>query len=193
MGFIAAIDSAFSQTFDWRGRASRSEFWRVFLLYVLSYIASLVVTSMTQFPVVFFVVVGLFVPMLGLAVRRLHDTGRSGYWYFLNWIPGGAIVLLVFYCLRSNAGDNKYGPPPARLTGNSSVVRGMTKRQVTRLIGPPHEQVETTPNKEKNTRISIVRRLRLERDYWHYIGLPDEAREMMITFEMGRVVDITAG
>ncbi|MDR1925884.1 MAG: DUF805 domain-containing protein [Planctomycetaceae bacterium] len=55
-------------------------------------------------------------PNLGVCVRRLHDTGRSGWWYLLCVIPYlgaiGAIVLLVFYCLDSEKGTNKYGPNP---------------------------------------------------------------------------------
>ena len=55
----------------------------------------------------------VLLPSIGVAVRRLHDTGRSGWWWLLNFICCiGWIVLLVFYCLPSTQGDNKYGPDP---------------------------------------------------------------------------------
>ena len=46
---------------------------------------------------------------LSLSVRRLHDTGKSGYWWFIGLIPIiGAIVLIVFYCTPGTPGPNKY-------------------------------------------------------------------------------------
>jgi uncharacterized membrane protein YhaH (DUF805 family) len=46
---------------------------------------------------------------LSLSVRRLHDTGKSGFWWFIGLIPLiGAIVLLVFYCTSGTPGPNKY-------------------------------------------------------------------------------------
>jgi uncharacterized membrane protein YhaH (DUF805 family) len=56
---------------------------------------------------------GLLLPALAIAVRRLHDTGRSGWWYLLIFVCCfGGIVLIVFYCLPSSLEDNKYGPNP---------------------------------------------------------------------------------
>jgi uncharacterized membrane protein YhaH (DUF805 family) len=55
-----------------------------------------------------------------VTVRRLHDTGRSGWWFFIIFIPiVGAIVLLVFMCLDSVPGGNKWGPNPK--TGADSL------------------------------------------------------------------------
>ncbi|MFG2882028.1 DUF805 domain-containing protein [Streptomyces sp. NPDC048297] len=55
----------------------------------------------------------LLLPSWGVSVRRLHDTGKSGWLILLGIIPlVGPIVLLVFYCTDSVAGENKYGPNP---------------------------------------------------------------------------------
>lgn len=55
----------------------------------------------------------VLLPALGLAVRRLHDTGRSGWWILIGLVPLiGGIVLLVFYVLDSQPGTNQYGPNP---------------------------------------------------------------------------------
>ena len=53
------------------------------------------------------------IPSIAVQVRRLHDTGRSGWWILLSFIPlVGPIVLIVFYVMDSEAGVNKYGPNP---------------------------------------------------------------------------------
>lgn len=79
----------------------------------------------------------------------------------------------------------------ARLRGNATATRGMTKRQVTSLLGPPHDQNEPVPAADRHARPALIERSSQERGYWHYLDLPDEGRETMITFERGRVVDIT--
>ena len=56
-----------------------------------------------------------FIPNLAVSVRRLHDTGRSGFnlfWMFLPII--GTILLLVYFVTGSNPGDNAYGPEPEK-------------------------------------------------------------------------------
>ena len=54
-----------------------------------------------------------FIPGLGLAVRRLHDVGKSGWFYLIFLIPIiGAVWLLVLFCLEGKKEDNKYGPNP---------------------------------------------------------------------------------
>ncbi len=60
------------------------------------------------------IIVGLvlFLPSLAVLVRRLHDTGRSGWWWFIGFVPGASIVLLVFAVLDGQPYDNVYGPDP---------------------------------------------------------------------------------
>ena len=56
---------------------------------------------------------GLIVPGIAVAVRRLHDTNRSGWWLLLCFVPFvGAIVLLVWMCSEGTKGANKYGDEP---------------------------------------------------------------------------------
>lgn len=55
----------------------------------------------------------LLIPGLAVSVRRLHDTGRSGWWLLIALVPIiGAIVLIVFMATDSSPGENKYGPNP---------------------------------------------------------------------------------
>ena len=56
--------------------------------------------------------IGVIVPSIAVAVRRLHDTNRSGWWYLLVLIPlVGAIILIVFLATDGTPGLNQYGPP----------------------------------------------------------------------------------
>lgn len=55
----------------------------------------------------------VLIPSLAVGVRRLHDTGRNGWWLLIGLIPLiGAIVLLVFFFQDSQPGNNEYGPSP---------------------------------------------------------------------------------
>ncbi len=56
---------------------------------------------------------GVVLPSLSVSVRRLHDTGRSGWWLLIGLIPLiGAIILLVFFLKDSIPGENQYGKSP---------------------------------------------------------------------------------
>lgn len=54
----------------------------------------------------------VFVPTLAVIVRQLHDTGRSGWWYLIAFVPFGVIVLLVFMFEEGTRGPNRYGVDP---------------------------------------------------------------------------------
>lgn len=55
----------------------------------------------------------VLIPSIAVGVRRLHDTGRTGWWLLIGFIPLiGAIVLIVFFVLDSQPGTNAYGPNP---------------------------------------------------------------------------------
>jgi len=64
----------------------------------------------------------IILPTLGVGIRRLHDTGRSGWWILIGLIPIiGAIVLLVFFVQDSNP-DNQYGPNPKGLASGVAAT-----------------------------------------------------------------------
>ena len=104
---------------DFGGRARRKEFWgftivHLFVSFVLTMLDAMLTGSNTGYGVLF----GLYwlatlLPALGVAVRRLHDTGRSGLWILIAVVPViGWLVLLFFYVLDSEAGPNRFGPNP---------------------------------------------------------------------------------
>lgn len=94
------------------GRATRQEYWMFFLI---SIIISLVLNTLEGKMGLISTLYSLAVllPSLAVAVRRLHDTGRSGWWLFLGLIPiVGIIVLIVFLVQDSEVATNEYGPNP---------------------------------------------------------------------------------
>jgi uncharacterized membrane protein YhaH (DUF805 family) len=80
---------------------------------VLSLIASQIDAAIgTQF-VSIVLALALFLPGLGVSIRRLHDTGRSGWWLLIGLVPlVGLIVLIVFFVQDSQPAANAYGPSP---------------------------------------------------------------------------------
>ena len=81
MDFITAIKTCFSKYADFTGRARRSEFWFWYLFTVLVSMFS------SWIPFASLVTLALVIPTLAASVRRLHDTGRSGWWLLLSIIP----------------------------------------------------------------------------------------------------------
>ena len=107
------IIDVFKKYAEFSGRARRQEFW-VFFLFNL--IATNVVTFVgraidSNIPLIVYTLVTA-PPLLGLAVRRLHDTDRSGWLFLLTFVPFGVIALIVFYATAGDPEDNEYGPNP---------------------------------------------------------------------------------
>lgn len=97
------------------GRARRKEYWMFFLFNILIAIGLGIIEAVLGIPGILGMIYALavLVPGIAITVRRLHDTGRSGWWILIGLIPLiGAIILLIFMVLDSQAGDNEYGPNP---------------------------------------------------------------------------------
>ena len=97
------------------GRARRKEFWMFFLVYVLIVVVLSVVEWMIGLPGILSGIYSLvlLIPSIAVTVRRLHDTGRTGWWWWIGFVPViGIIVLLVFMALEGEPGQNRYGPDP---------------------------------------------------------------------------------
>ena len=58
------------------------------------------------------VLVLLFYAHILMIIRRLHDRNMRGWWYLINFIPGGILVFLVLVCLKGTTGPNRFGPDP---------------------------------------------------------------------------------
>ncbi|HZE38310.1 MAG TPA: DUF805 domain-containing protein [Stackebrandtia sp.] len=111
MSFVDAIASGFRQYANFQGRATRSEYWWFQLFSILCYAALIALAISLRFPGLILVYFGLILPSLAVCVRRLHDTNRSGAWWFISFVPFvGGIILLIFMCEGSDSFDNRYGP-----------------------------------------------------------------------------------
>jgi uncharacterized membrane protein YhaH (DUF805 family) len=116
MDFGQAIKICLNKYATFSGRAQRSEYWYFFLLMIIVNIVASVLDSAIfgDIPVLYLIAtLALLVPSIAAAVRRLHDTDRSGWWLLLGFIPVvGDIVLIVFFCQRGTVGSNQFGPDP---------------------------------------------------------------------------------
>lgn len=109
---------------DFQGRSRRAEFWTFALANFV--IISVLSLAMIGFGVVKEPVIGassgmiaaayalaVALPSLACTVRRLHDTGKTGWWSVLWFIPvAGEIVLMVMLAMDGTRGSNRYGPDP---------------------------------------------------------------------------------
>lgn len=116
--------SVWKQYATFSGRARRREFW-MFSLFNIAASLLLIVADIALGTFSRSAGTGLFnglyslavlIPSLAVTVRRLHDTGRSGWWLLIGFIPFiGGIIVLVFLVGDSESGDNAYGPNPKAL------------------------------------------------------------------------------
>ena len=107
------------------GRARRKEYW-FFVLFNLLIVAGLTLVDMfvgTYDPIREVGLlsglygIGVILPSVAVGARRLHDSGRTAWWLLIGLVPViGAIVLLIFFVLDSQIGDNEYGPNPKGVT-----------------------------------------------------------------------------
>lgn len=130
---VSAYKSMFKKYAQFNGRSRRSEYWYatlanviiVFLMYMImipsfisvgqygtvsdSQAATLGILSIVMTLYSF----AIIIPGLAMGVRRLHDTGRSGWYMLLGLIPYiGSIILIVFMAQDTQRGANQYGPDP---------------------------------------------------------------------------------
>ena len=111
VGFVDAIKICFAKYIDFSGRAARPEYWWFVLFFIIVYVVAAILDGVigTYFILTALVGLGFLIPTIAAAVRRLHDTDRSGWWYLLALVPIGNIVLLVFLCLKGTDGQNRFG------------------------------------------------------------------------------------
>ena len=115
--------------FGFSGRARRKEYWMFTLVHALISITLAIVDAVISSGESDIGVLGLLytfavlIPSLGVSVRRLHDTNRSGWWLLIALVPLiGALVLLVFVLTEGNHGNNTYGEDPKTHVGGVTVL-----------------------------------------------------------------------
>ncbi len=120
MSFSQAISSGFKNYAVFSGRATRSAFWWFYLFTIIVGIAiSLIENAMGSsglaggLGIISIIwTLAVILPIVGLVIRRLHDTDQSGWWWLSMLGFGvGVIVLIVFMAIPGTQGDNKFGSP----------------------------------------------------------------------------------
>lgn len=118
VGFADAVKLFFSNYANFKGRSTRSEYWWWSLaVFITSFV--LMMSLMFVEGVVVYLIAGVMVlyllaivvPNIALSIRRLHDVGKSGWWFLINLVPFvGGIVFFVISLMPSD-GANKWGEP----------------------------------------------------------------------------------
>ena len=116
MTFGESISTCFRKYFVIQGRASKSEFWWFQLLWSASFFIMFIFEGSE--PVTYFfygIIVIIFIPLFTVGVRRLHDTGKSGFYYFWSLVPFiGSLIVLAFMLGDGTKGRNQYGDNPLK-------------------------------------------------------------------------------
>ena len=116
MDFLNFYVDAWKKFADFNGRSRRKEFWIFWLVnVVISWILSLITGSLgligAIIPLIF--ALAILIPSLAVAIRRMHDIGKSGWWICINFVPViGTIWYIVLAAKDSEAGSNQYGACP---------------------------------------------------------------------------------
>ncbi|MEP3890990.1 MAG: DUF805 domain-containing protein [Hellea sp.] len=115
--FVDAVKSAFQNYANFKGRASRSEFWWFYLFYIivivaLSFISRIIGETIGGLLSLIFLL-AVIVPFIALGARRMHDSDKSG-WFQL--IPLYNLYLAI---IKGTDGPNRFGPDPLGGTGNT--------------------------------------------------------------------------
>ena len=120
MNFGDSVKSGFNRYFDFSTRSSRSEYWWWVLFNTIAGYASIFLSGAivnmgidAGALLVFVYYIATLIPTIAVAVRRLHDTDRSGWWLLIAIVPFiGWILLIIWYVSRGTDGDNQYGANP---------------------------------------------------------------------------------
>ena len=116
MTFTESISTCFKKYFVIQGRASKSEFWWFQLLWSASIFIMFIFEGKEQVTYFFYgIIVIIFIPLFTVGVRRLHDTGKSGFYYFWSLVPFiGSLIVLAFMLGDGTKGRNQYGDNPLK-------------------------------------------------------------------------------
>ena len=124
MTFTSAIATCFRKYADFSGRARRSEYWKfMFFTMIVEVLTTAVFTTIipivvdingSEISLIYLAACLIFaLPKLAVSVRRLHDIGKSGWFYLISLIPVVGQIIFFIWCVKdSEARTNKYGQDP---------------------------------------------------------------------------------
>lgn len=108
VGFVDAMKLYFARFADFSGRSRRSEYWWASLaIGVLGSVISAIIPDLS-----WIWSLAILIPSVAISIRRLHDIGKSGWWFLINFIPlVGQIIFLIWAC-KDSTEANQWGPNP---------------------------------------------------------------------------------
>jgi uncharacterized membrane protein YhaH (DUF805 family) len=123
MSFSQAVSSVLLNKYaTFSGRARRSEYWWWYLFVTIVFIVAgildravgLTYSDLTLGGGWIATIAGIvfLIPTLAVAVRRLHDTGRTGWWLLIGLVPFIGVIVLLYFFILDSENDNQYGPYP---------------------------------------------------------------------------------
>lgn len=115
MTFQDAVKSGIHQWMTFEGRSSRSEYWYWMLFVTLVSMALSAVGATLDSGSLLdgLIVLFFFLAHLSVAIRRLHDLDKSGWWVLLSFVPFiGGVILFIWFVTKGTDGLNQYGPDP---------------------------------------------------------------------------------
>ncbi len=110
IGFVDAIKVGLNKFADFNGRATKAEYWWFFLF-------SVIVNAVANcIPFVGWLIsLAVLVPTLAVSWRRMHDTGKAGGWWFINFIPLVGFIIWIIWAIKdSEPAANRFGAVPGQ-------------------------------------------------------------------------------
>lgn len=111
VSFGKAIGLFFTNYVNFKGRASKAEYWWVFLFNILLNIPIYFLSKIAS-PIGGLISLALIIPGLALYIRRLHDIGKPWYRMFIGLIPIAGVIIMIIDLCKDSDGDNKWGYGP---------------------------------------------------------------------------------
>ena len=113
MNFIESIKTCYKKFFDFSGRASKSEYWWFQLYGIIIY--GLLFVFQGDLVLVFSILaIANTIPLWAAAVRRLHDTDKSGWFVLISFIPIIGLFIIYLLIVDGSKGKNRFGPKPKK-------------------------------------------------------------------------------
>ena len=106
--FMEAVKLYFIRYADFKGRSRRSEYWWASLaICILGSVIGAIIPDLSWIWTLI-----TLVPSVALSIRRLHDIGKSGWWYLINFIPVVGQIIIIIWACKDSTEANQWGPNP---------------------------------------------------------------------------------
>jgi uncharacterized membrane protein YhaH (DUF805 family) len=103
--FVSAVE----KFADFSGRATRTAYW----MFILINFIIQIVLSLFGFEIISGIIsLLLLIPSISIGARRLHDTGRTGWWQLIYLVPLIGLIVMIVFLVQDSHDDNEYGPNP---------------------------------------------------------------------------------